>query len=143
MTFDLKKFDTDSEYYEEVYDDIQQLIKDTSITNKNYPEFDYFVDMLRDDDKITGIRRGSYTMSRNEAYDNLFTRDKYTVYLIGDLMRDLASEEWFCKQLSDGNFEAIDCLVRSECVYPVLEYIYDENGWKKRGSKNPVDPFRV
>ena len=139
MGFDLTKFDTDSKYYEEVYDDIASLIKDAKITKRNYPNFDEFVDMLRDDNNITGNIDGSYTYSRDTAYDNLFIRDRYTIYIIGDLMRETDSEKWFCEQLSEGNFEAIDCFVRSECVYPVLEYIYEENGWNKSGSRNPID----
>lgn len=139
MAFNAKYFDIDSLYYEEVYNDIERLIDNADINSRNYPNFTRFVKVLENNNDVTGSLEGSYTFSRRTAYENLFLRDNNTVYLLGDIMQSTGSEKWFCEALSNGDFEDIDCLVRRECVYPVLEYIYSENNWSKRGSDNPID----
>lgn len=138
MPFNLGKFDVESYYYQEVYEDVVQLMYDADITSRNYPNFEKFLKMLMTNNRITGCDEETYTYSKRVAYENLFLRDRYTIYILGDIMKATNSEKWFCEALSNGDFEKIDCLVRQECVYPVLEYIYAENRWSKKGSKNAI-----
>lgn len=129
-------YDADSHYYEDVFTDIVSYIDSNYGSLSELPEdFQEFVDTCMEEQNITGNENGSYTYSRDKAYDNIFCSDddSFTLYCL--LMRDIYGdndEGLIMRTVIDNNFESMDITIRQELCYPIIEWIYNNVDFEEK-----------
>ena len=123
-------YDADSHYYAEVYNDIISYIENHYGNISALPEdFQDLVEECREDDDVSGCMSGSYTFSRKEAYNNIFCKNDDSFRLLCLIIRDIYSdndEGLILNKVLEDNFESLDCLIRAELCFPIIEWIYAE-----------------
>ena len=88
------------------------------INSTNNEDYEYWFDKLREDDAITGLASGSYTMSKSQAEENLL----YNWDLAKDAYLDLFMDSTY--DVLDKGPELLDSWIRyyvyPDCFYSAL-----------------------
>ena len=123
-----------SHYYEEVFNDIMDYIDEEygGDLDKLPDYFADFADILVSNDSITGEPSLSYTMNRQQAYDNIFCGNDDSASLMALLIDSVyGSEEGgelIIDNLKTANYEYLDVAIRCELVWTITNNIYDQLG---------------
>ena len=131
VSYFVNMFDANSHYYEDVFNDIVNSIGNTYDIIGTYdslndlPEdYEDLVEICRDDYNITGAGNGSYTGNRQQAYNYIFCSNDDSFCLLCQLASGHAEDE-ILRAGAEGNFEGLDCFIREELCYPIIQWIYD------------------
>ena len=116
--YDYKKHVT-NDLYNYFMNDMDEEDRFWLINSTNNEDYEYWFDKLREDDVITGLASGSYTMSKSQAEENLL----YNWDLAKDAYLDLFLDSSY--DVLDKGPEILDTWVRyyvyPECIDTALD----------------------